>query len=116
MVQTRCGLNHSFFVARSRGEATIPKQPSTLTARGINPVDQLFNGRAWRQRHQSPWRTEHDRVTEHARPPQRQGDLRRAHIGKEVHVLDVGKRDAFFLATVAYEQRVAADRTPRRPD
>jgi len=59
------------------------------------------------ERHEPGRRAEHDRVAEHARSPQRQGDLRRAHIGKEVHVLDVGERDAFLLAAVAHEERVA---------
>ena len=30
----------------------------------------------------------------------------RTHIGKEVHILDVGERNAFFLAAVADKERV----------
>jgi hypothetical protein len=35
-----------------------------------------------------------------------QGDLRRAHVGKVVDVLDVGECDALFTAAAAHEERV----------
>jgi hypothetical protein len=75
-------------------------------ARGINAVDQLFDDRARRQRYQAGGRTEYDRVAEHGRPPQWQGDLRRAHVGRVVDVLDVAERDAFFSAVAAHQERV----------
>src|SRR5215471_16076435 len=107
--------------SRARGDFTPRKRTSELSrglafdlevelsmplARSIDPVDQFFDHRARRWLQYAGGRAEHDRIAEHTRPAQRKGDPRRAYVGKEVDVLDVGECDPLFPATVANEERV----------
>src|SRR6516164_11252188 len=77
-----------------------------IGAGGIDAVDQLFNDWVGRQRHEAGGAAEYYFVAEHARPPQRQADLRRVSVGQVVDVHDVGECDAFFPPAAAHDEGV----------